>query len=220
MSYGEFSDLNSGGYPPQMIPQYQLEPSTGFNNGLNLYANVPANQFALPGPASPLANIRNIAGSVRPEANQQNFIRQVSMGKPSPNLRGSTYNNPFMNIPITAYDQQEIYSDYNRYNSKLRPTPETEAVKKEVSNNFLQKLYQDPADVLFQRNNSQRQFYSVPIGGPSADTVEFAENLYGREYVCKGGSIYMNRGLDYTDDSLACTGYDVSTPTGFGALKY
>jgi hypothetical protein len=33
------------------------------------------------------------------------------------------------------------------------------------------------------------------------------------------GSTAMRYGVQYTKDSLACTGYDVSVPTNFGKLN-
>ncbi len=132
--------------------------------------------------------------------------------------REPTHNNPMMNYNVTAYDKPESYSDYNRYQkyndaSAIR-------TRSEVANKLTGSLHQSPADFLFHKDASERQFYSVPVGGNTPDTVEFAENLYGIKNNCKMGSIYQNRGLLYTDDSLMCTpGRASATPTGFGSIR-
>ena len=41
----------------------------------------------------------------------------------SPHLRQPTANNPFMNVPIRDYDEQQHYDNYDRYNTKVYPTP-------------------------------------------------------------------------------------------------
>lgn len=130
-----------------------------------------------------------------------------------PVLRPSTTNNPFGNVPITAYDRPQIYSDYYR-------GPMAKYMNDTTEDNFTKKLYQNPADKLFERENSQRQFYSVAVGSVPNNQEAFAESLYGSNYVCKSGSIWMNSGIKYTDDSLTCVpGRSVPFLTNFGQLQ-
>jgi hypothetical protein len=132
--------------------------------------------------------------------------------------RVPTVNNPMMNVPIAAYDTQQEFADYYRYQNITGP--KTNAIKKEVAIDLNSKLFQDPADKIFERNNSQRQWYSMPNGSVPSDQTSFAENLYGREYVCKSGSIYMRYNVPFTDDSLACTGFEGDGQlTNFGQLN-
>ena len=131
-----------------------------------------------------------------------------------PIFRTPTENNPFSNVPITAFGQPQVYSDYTRMNLG----PASKFVKNSMEDNFIKTLYQNPGDKLFERNNSQRQFYSVPVGSVPNNQEAFAESLYGKAYVCKAGSIDMRYGVKYTPDSLTCTGFDSSSPTNFGQL--
>ena len=127
-------------------------------------------------------------------------------------------NNPMMNVPITAYDTHQKYDDYDRYlvgNGFNAPL-----IKEETESDLLKKLFQDPGDKIFDRMNSQRQWYSMPVGSVPSDQTEFAENLYGREYVCKSGSIWSRYDIAYTDDSLACTGFEGDgAVTNFGQIQ-
>ena len=124
----------------------------------------------------------------------------------NPTYRPSTVNNPMMNVPITDYDTVQKYDNYNHYMSNTDPSKLN--VRSQMETNLINKLFQDPADKLFERNNSQRQWYSVANGSVPNDQTAFAESLFGREYVCKSGSIWDRYGLAYTDDSLACTGFE------------
>ncbi len=127
-------------------------------------------------------------------------------------------NNPMMNVPIINYDRPQTTQDYYRYDKYSGP--KSQFVKEDVNQTWDTGLYKDPADMFFAKNNSQRQWYSMPTGTVPSDQTSFAENLYGREFVCKSGSIWMNKGVKYTDDSLACTGFEGDGQiTNFGSLN-
>lgn len=130
-----------------------------------------------------------------------------------------TDNNPFMNVEITSYDKPPIYGDYNRYYDKTQPSINSENTKADIQQKFTNKLFQDASGYLFDRNNSQRQFYSVPVGSVPNKQSEFAYWLYGNQYNCKNGSIFSRYNLDQTKDSQMCNGYNVSVPTNFGLYK-
>lgn len=122
-------------------------------------------------------------------------------------LRYPTPNNPFMNVNPTDYDRPQEYKDYYRYKIE-EDTPKKEYVEQEVKDDFTLGLYQDPNGKLWERHNSQREYISQPVGSVPNDQSEFAQWLYGREYVCKTGSIYDRYGLQYTPDSLVCSGFE------------
>ena len=190
----------------------QDQGQQGINAGFNpyYYAKHPANSIELPGPVSKNAYVR-LADKVPIVNKTQNNINDIN------NLREPTINNPLMNVPIDAYNVPQLYKDYVRYDD-MDPTPESDKVRNAVDTKLISKLFQDPADTFFDRNNSQRQWFSEPSGSVPNDQTSFAENLYGVDYVCKAGSIYMRYGVKYTDDSLACTGFNAATPTNFGQL--
>lgn len=143
--------------------------------------------------------------------------------------RKPTLNNPFMNVPVRNYDTPS---------DQAGPVPATwstqfprnpvaaQQTSQEVKNDFIgdggdfmRKLYQGADGRLFDRFNSQRQYFTEPITKAYTDQTAFAQWLYGRPYVCKGGSIWMRYGVPYTDDSLVCTGAEGDGQiTNFGIM--
>ena len=129
-------------------------------------------------------------------------------------LRNPTINNPMMNVPIHDYDEKQKYRDYQHY-AKDQSRPEVRHLRKEIEGNFENRLFQNPSGALWERINSQRQFYSTPVGSVPNNQSAFAQNLYGHpEGVCKSGSIWARYGIEETTDSQLCNGWNVSTPTG------
>jgi hypothetical protein len=154
---------------------------------------------------------KDVAGPV-----MQGFIKTDPRTVPGV-YREPTRDNPLMNYPLTAYDEPETYSDYNRYqkyDDALAVSTNAE-VKRKLTGN----MHQTPGDFLFHHESQPRQFFSNNVGGGSPDTVEFAENLYGIKNVCKAGSIYMHTGLLSSDDSKMCNGYNAASATGFGNIR-
>lgn len=142
-----------------------------------------------------------------------------------PNYRYPTPRNPMMNVDVTDYDRPQEFSNYYNYvdQNKFSNAASYEKqnfVKDLVNYDFKNKLFQDPADLIFERNNSQRQWYSTPVGSVPNDQTSFAENLYGREFVCKAGSIYMRYDINTSDDQMSCTGFEGDGKlTNFGQLN-
>ena len=91
-----------------------------------------------------------------------------------------TDENPFMNPMISDYGTQNTKKpicDY--YNNK--------AIHKMVDDKFLDGLYQDVNDI-FGKNNSQREFYTVPVTSLPNDQGNFAKWLYSTPPSCKEGN--------------------------------
>lgn len=171
--------------------------------------------------SGPILQPNNIAGNNPYYGNMLQGVPGVNVAYPNtePPMRGPMVNNPFMNVPVTAYDAPQLYNGYPRYNATSYPTPSTEKVRSEVNNDFMTGLYQDPNGKLWDRTNSQRQYISQPVGGVPNKQGEFASWLYGRDKVCKTGSIYDKFGVKSTPDSLACTGYEGDgRVTNFGTM--
>ena len=145
---------------------------------------------------------------VPPSYNLLNYPQQP-LRRPSPP-------NPFMNVPIRDYDAPQKKSDYHRYDTKAYPTPHTEETRTMVENDFEKNLFQDANGRLFDRQNSQRQYISQPVGSVPNKQTEMAQWLYGNtdEALCKQGSIWDRYGLKSVPNS--CNGFNISTPTGFG----
>ena len=93
-----------------------------------------------------------------------------------------TKENPFMN--------------YN-YISDARNKPKSvkqDTVKKEINDFFNKNLYRDVSD-LYQKNNSQRQFYTMPCTDIVNEQTKFAKWLYYTDETCK-------------EKGIKCTGYN------------
>lgn len=120
--------------------------------------------------------------------------------------RESTFNNPFMNVPITDFGTPQKYSK-----SKLDDT-------KNSQKNFYRNLFQSPDDALWKRQASERQFYTTPNTSVPNEQTKFAEWLYGMNEVGKSGSIYARYGYPYTRDSLVNTGQNAAEPQNAGQI--
>ena len=89
--------------------------------------------------------------------------------------------NPFMNPPINEYSNDKISkprscSSYNNI-----------GVQNRIEELFNEDLYRDVQDV-FGKNNSQRQFYTVPGNRVPNDQSTFAHWLYATPQTCKEGN--------------------------------
>ncbi len=88
--------------------------------------------------------------------------------------RKPTINNPFMN-PAT--------SEYNT-DAPAACNADDDDIKNEMKRTFNNNLYMDVDDV-FEKVNSQRQFYTVPNTGIPNDQENFANWLYKSPQTCK-----------------------------------
>jgi len=76
-----------------------------------------------------------------------------------------TLNNPFMNHLILEESDKKPACDY------------TKETKKEINSAFNTNLYQDLTDI-YDKNNSQRQFYTMPVTTIPNNQKDFANWLY------------------------------------------
>lgn len=141
-----------------------------------------------------------------------------------PVLREPTIDNPFMNVMPMDYDAPPLFADYNRYEKSTYPSQKELKVRNMVKNNFEKGLIQNADSLFWERLNSQRQFVSQPVGSVPNNQNEYAQWLYGPNAAaggvnCKQGSVFVGYGVEYTKDSLSCTGFDISTPTNKGLLN-
>ena len=87
--------------------------------------------------------------------------------------RKPTPNNPFMN-PLVGEPPLGPPCDQRN--------PE---INQEVEKHFSRGLYQD-VDAVWDRVNSQRQFYTIPGGTTPPDRKAFLDWCYNSKYICKG----------------------------------
>ena len=95
--------------------------------------------------------------------------------------RVPTKDNPFMNPLLNEYSNDKIPQPGScpSYNNK--------GVQKRVEDLFENGLYKDFKDV-FNKNNSQRQFYTVPGKTVPNDQASFVQWCYGPPPTCKEGN--------------------------------
>lgn len=84
-----------------------------------------------------------------------------------------TDNNPFMNIPVTDYNTENMISPCNI---------ENEDIKEQIDNSFYTNLFRD-VDDLYDVKNSQRMYYTMPSFPREQKT--FANWLYKKKENCK-----------------------------------
>lgn len=117
---------------------------------------------------------RNIARHVHPKHTK---IVEEDCKKP-------TDENPFSNVLMNEYTD-----DSNR-----PPACPIEEVEEDVKDKFMKGLYSDINDV-YERENSQRQFYSTPNTQIPNDQINFAKWCYMQDVNCKS-------------DPSKCTGFE------------
>lgn len=88
-----------------------------------------------------------------------------------------TENNPFMNPTIFGEDNNK--TSCISYNNK--------GVQRNIENKFNKNIYREASDI-FGKNNSQRQFYTVPSKKYPNDQDAFKKWLYSTPPTCKEGN--------------------------------
>ena len=91
-----------------------------------------------------------------------------------------TVNNPMMNFNIIT-DKRDRSKACDSWNSK--------EVKKEIEDKFNYNLYRNVSD-LYGKNNSQRQYYTMPSTTMPNDQTAFAKWCYNTGPTCKERSLY------------------------------
>jgi hypothetical protein len=90
-----------------------------------------------------------------------------------------TYNNPFMNYNIIT-DKGNRTEACKSWNNKK--------IKKNIKEKFNNNLYRDVSD-LYGKNNSQRQYYTMPSTTMPNKQTEFAKWCYNTGPICKEDTI-------------------------------
>ena len=117
---------------------------------------------------------------------KESFQRKINtqlMNNNSDNINGlsdkfklPTKDNPFMNPSLGDYNTDNSLPSLDSYNNK--------GVQIEIEKNFNEELYRDVNDV-FGKNNSQRQFFTVPGNDVPNDRDTFMKWCYQTPPTCK-----------------------------------
>ena len=113
-----------------------------------------------------------------------------------------TQENPFMNPTIKDYEDGNLMKACKSYDNSVIRAMENEY--------FDYGLYRDQTDI-FNNNNSQREFYTVPINSILSDTIKFAEWCYNTPPTCSEGNS-IQCAADIVNSSL-------NTRGGFGGPR-
>lgn len=119
------------------------------------------------------------------------------------NKMNPTYDNPFAN-PNLIVHQKEQYLPKQNPNKKVRfdvnhhmDTNDDIQRNADMNEKFNARLYMNVSDV-FEKEASQRTFYSVPVRTYPNDQTAFAQWCYGLSGTCKGGE--YKKCLNYNDE--------------------
>jgi hypothetical protein len=116
------------------------------------------------------------------------FIEKVSKKekKIKKKCKRPTKQNPFMNTLMTLDDEN---------NSIPACDINDEEIKTEIKEEFNRDLYRN-IDDLFERKNSDRQFYTLPVTTDPSDRDKFINWLYKKPRTCKEDGLQC---LEYED---------------------
>lgn len=113
----------------------------------------------------------------------KNTLKDSNYNEESEGCKIPTLKNPFMNVMPEDYGNLgrpgDLRKACNSYDNPLIRSMEEEY--------FNVGLYRDQTDI-FNKNNSQREFYTMPVNSIVNDTVKFAEWCYKTPPICKEGN--------------------------------
>ena len=118
--------------------------------------------------------------------NNVDYTANEIMAYQKSSCRRPTKDNPFMNPPMT---------DFNNGFKPSACNADDEDVKEQMNETFNIDLYRNIED-LFNVKNYQRQFYTIPTTAIPNDQTAFAEWLYRAPTTCKEDSINCLRSED------------------------
>lgn len=110
----------------------------------------------------------------------ETFDESMDLVESEGNCVEPTRENPFMNVLLTDYEK-------NPERSEACKTYNNPDMKEQVEDEFNYNLYRDVSNI-FNRNNSQRQFYTNPATSIPNRQGDFVNWLYNRPETCKEGN--------------------------------
>jgi hypothetical protein len=103
-------------------------------------------------------------------------LRPTTVKRENKQCSSSTSDNPYSNATVGA-----LLGDEGRAPACSYDSP---GVAKEIRKNFNQGLFRNLDDV-YEKENSQRQFYTMPSTTSAPDTISFGQFLFGNKATCK-----------------------------------
>jgi len=115
-----------------------------------------------------------------------------------------TVENPFMNINLITDNKEK---------ENAPPSWNNDTIQKDIEDKFTHNLYRDVGD-LYGKNNSQREFYTMPSTTIPNNQTSFAKWCYSVGPTCKEKSIYC------TPEMNQVPYIDTVNPNLFNDVKY
>lgn len=160
--------------PTSFWPHRDQTPNEQVNSIIRLLIYITLGAFAYNHKAGTLFAGLALVGIVSLVARGKNVYKLAGLaGGYTKECRQPTRDNPFMN---------RLVSEYQKPNPK--PPCDPDSVDPQIRNTFNEGLPRNLEDI-YERENSQRQFYTVINGGAPPDTKAFANFLYGNQKNCK-----------------------------------
>jgi len=116
------------------------------------------------------------------EIKKYNNIQENTVDK----CRKPTKDNPFMNVPV---------HDFVKGEDDIPACEQTEEIKREINDNFYKDLYRNQDD-LFEKKNSERQFFTMPSTTTPNDQIAFAKWCYSTPDTCKETGLTCLKNVD------------------------
>lgn len=108
-----------------------------------------------------------------------NNSHDMDLSKLEESYKLPTKNNPFMNPTLDEYGTNTSKPAYDSYNNK--------GIQRVMEDDFDEGLYKDVNDI-FNKNNSQRQYFTVPGNSVPNDRDTFMKWCYQTPPTCKEGN--------------------------------
>jgi hypothetical protein len=189
----DISVLYNGNYLFEIVPNKGFDFNRKLNSlvRLSIYysvimflVNKDTNIFLIPAVVLALSVVlnKNHAKTQIEESTNNLKIDEIKLMEDDMNVISSscripTDENPFMN-PLQTSENPNLKS-CSSYNNK--------GIQRDIDDKFNTDLYRDANDI-FGKNNSQRQFYTVPGGSIPNDQEAFTKWLYQTPQTCKEGN--------------------------------
>ena len=112
-------------------------------------------------------------------SNPLDIINDSNSNSDAQGCKLPTPSNPFMNPTFKDYEDGNLQKACNSYDNSV-----VRSMENEYFNNG---LYRDQMDI-FNKGNSQREFYTMPVNSIVNDSVKFAEWCYKTPPTCAEGN--------------------------------
>ena len=120
--------------------------------------------------------------SIHSKTSTENFTDKNNKNDTEIKYVSPTFDNPFMNVQYDDYVKNPNRDSIS--NKNIGDDISQKNIDLQIEEKFNYNLYKDMSDI-YDKNNSQRQFYTTPITTIPNDQMSFANWLYNSGPTCK-----------------------------------